>query len=223
MNAHIITIGDEILIGQIIDTNSAFISKELIKIGIEVTKIVSIGDSKKAILSSLKDSQNNCDIAIITGGLGPTNDDITKDSFCEFFDDELVHNPEILRHIEKLFKKFVDNPINDLNRNQAFLPSKAKLIPNLYGTAAGMSIKAENTLFISLPGVPYEMKSMVTDFIIPQIQKDVSDESSLFSRSTKKFVCLSFSSFSTWTSLSKLLVLSFIDEILFDELKSIFL
>ena len=172
MNAHIITIGDEILIGQIIDTNSAFISKELIKIGIEVTKIVSIGDSKKAILSSLKDSQNNCDIAIITGGLGPTNDDITKDSFCEFFDDELVHNPEILRHIEKLFKKFVDNPINDLNRNQAFLPSKAKLIPNLYGTAAGMSIKAENTLFISLPGVPYEMKSMVTDFIIPQIQKD---------------------------------------------------
>jgi len=172
MNAHIITIGDEILIGQIIDTNSAFISKELIKIGIEVTKIVSIGDSKKAILSSLKDSQNNCDIAIITGGLGPTNDDITKDSFCDFFDDELVHNPEILRHIEKLFKKFVDNPINDLNRNQAFLPSKAKLIPNLYGTAAGMSIKAENTLFISLPGVPYEMKSMVTDFIIPQIQKD---------------------------------------------------
>jgi nicotinamide-nucleotide amidase len=172
MNAHIITIGDEILIGQIIDTNSAFISKELIKIGIEVTKIVSIGDSKKAILSSLKDSQNNCDIVIITGGLGPTNDDITKDSFCEFFDDELVHNPEILRHIEKLFKKFVDNPINDLNRNQAFLPSKAKLIPNLYGTAAGMSIKAENTLFISLPGVPYEMKSMVTDFIIPQIQND---------------------------------------------------
>ena len=172
MKAHIITIGDEILIGQIIDTNSAFISKELLKIGIEVTKIVSIGDSKQEILSSLKNAQNNYDIVIITGGLGPTNDDITKDVFCDFFDDELVHNSEILKHIEKLFKKIVDNPINELNRAQAFLPSKAKLIPNLYGTAAGMSIKNEDTLFISLPGVPFEMKSMITNFIIPQIKNE---------------------------------------------------
>ena len=172
MRAHIITIGDEILIGQIIDTNSAFISKELIKIGIEVSKIISIGDSKKEILSSLKNSHNKCDIVIITGGLGPTNDDITKEVFCDFFEDKLVHNPEILRHIEKLFEKFVDNPINDLNRAQAYLPSKAKLIPNLYCTAAGMSIKKNNTLFISLPGVPFEMKSMITEFIIPQLQTD---------------------------------------------------
>lgn len=172
MKAHIITIGDEILIGQIIDTNSAFIAKELIKIGIEVTKIVSIGDTKEEILSSLKDAQNIYDIVIITGGLGPTNDDITKDAFCDFFDDELIHNPAILNHIEKLFEKFIDNPINELNRAQAFLPSKAKLIPNLYGTAAGMSIKEKDTLFISLPGVPFEMKSMITDFIIPEIKKD---------------------------------------------------
>jgi nicotinamide-nucleotide amidase len=172
MKAHIITVGDEILIGQIIDTNSTFISKELIKIGIEVTKIVSIGDSKEEILSSLKQAQGIYDIVIITGGLGPTNDDITKDAFCDFFDDKLVHNPEVLNHIEKLFEKFVDNPINELNRAQAFLPSKAKLIPNLFGTAAGMSIKNKNTLFISLPGVPFEMKSMITDFIIPQIKKD---------------------------------------------------
>ena len=172
MKAHIITVGDEILIGQIIDTNSTFISKELIKIGIEVTKIVSIGDSKEEILSSLKQAQDIFDIVIITGGLGPTNDDITKDAFCDFFDDKLVHNPEILNHIEKLFEKFVDNPINELNRAQAFLPSKAKLIPNLFGTAAGMSIKNKNTLFISLPGVPFEMKSMITDFIIPQLKKD---------------------------------------------------
>ena len=101
MKAHIITIGDEILIGQILDTNSAFISKELLKIGIEVTKIVSIGDSKQEILLSLKNAQNNYDIVIITGGLGPTNDDITKDAFCDFFDDKLVHNSEILKHIEK--------------------------------------------------------------------------------------------------------------------------
>ena len=172
MKAHIITVGDEILIGQIIDTNSTFISKELINIGIEVTKIVSIGDSKEEILSSLKQAQGIYDIVIITGGLGPTNDDITKDAFCDFFDDKLVHNPEILNHIEKLFEKFVDNPINELNRAQAFLPSKAKLIPNLFGTAAGMSIMDKNTLFISLPGVPFEMKSMITDFIIPQIKKD---------------------------------------------------
>ena len=172
MKAHIITIGDEILIGQIIDTNSTFISKELIKIGIEVTKIVSIGDSKEEILLSLKNAQNNYDIVIITGGLGPTNDDITKDAFCEFFNDKLVHNQRILNHIEKLFEKFVDNPINELNRAQAFLPSKAKLIPNQYGTAAGMSIEEKDTLFISLPGVPFEMKSMMTDFILPQIQKE---------------------------------------------------
>ena len=172
MKAHIITVGDEILIGQIIDTNSAFIAKELMKIGIEVTKIVSIGDSKEEILSSLKQAHGLYDIVIITGGLGPTNDDITKDAFCDFFDDKLVQNPEILNHIEKLFEKFVDNPINELNRAQAFLPSKAKLIPNLFGTAAGMSVKDKNTLFISLPGVPFEMKSMITDFIIPQIKKD---------------------------------------------------
>jgi len=172
MKAQIITIGDEILIGQIVDTNSTFISKELIRIGIEVSKIVSIGDSKNQILLSLKEAQDNYDIVILTGGLGPTNDDITKDAFCDFFNDELVHNPEILMHIEKLFEKFVDNPINELNRAQAFLPSKAKLIPNLYGTAAGMSIKKKNTLFISLPGVPYEMKSMMTDFIIPQIKTE---------------------------------------------------
>ena len=134
MKAQIITIGDEILIGQIVDTNSTFISKELIRIGIEVSKIVSIGDSKNQILLSLKEAQDNYDIVILTGGLGPTNDDITKDAFCDFFNDELVHNPEILIHIEKLFEKFVDNPINELNRAQAFLPSKAKLIPNLYGT-----------------------------------------------------------------------------------------
>ena len=109
---------------------------------------------------------------LITGGLGPTNDDITKDAFCEFFNDKLVHNQRILNHIENLFEKFVDNPINELNRAQAFLPSKAKLIPNQYGTAAGMSIKEKDTLFMSLPGVPFEMKSMMTDFILPQIQKE---------------------------------------------------
>ena len=171
MKALIVTIGDEILIGQIIDTNSTFISKELLKIGIEVSKIISIGDNKKQIVNNLKSAQNNYDIVILTGGLGPTNDDITKEAFCDFFDDKLVHNPVVLKHIENLFKKFADNPINHLNKAQAYLPSKAKLIPNRYGTAAGMIIQNHDTNFISLPGVPFEMKSMVKEFLIPELKK----------------------------------------------------
>ncbi|MEO2143449.1 MAG: molybdopterin-binding protein, partial [Flavobacteriaceae bacterium] len=170
MKAKVITIGDEILIGQIVDTNSAFISKELIDIGIEVSEILTIGDSKKNILNSLEKSQNNFDIVILTGGLGPTNDDITKEAFCDYFKDKLVLNKEVLKHIESLFKNFKDNPINDLNRAQAYLPSRAKLIPNNFGTAAGMMVKNLNTLYISLPGVPFEMKSMVSTYLIPEIK-----------------------------------------------------
>lgn len=171
MKAKIITIGDEILIGQIVDTNSAFISNELINIGIEVTEILTIGDSKIDIISSLKNSQNKFDIVILTGGLGPTNDDITKDSFCDFFKDKLVLNKEVLIHIEMLFKNFKDNSITDLNRAQAYLPSRAKLIPNDFGTAAGMMVQNSNTLYVSLPGVPFEMKSMISSYLIPVIKK----------------------------------------------------
>ena len=172
MKAKIVTIGDEILIGQIIDTNSVFISKQLIRIGFEVKKIVSIGDTIEEILKTLEDSLGVYDLVILTGGLGPTNDDITKEAFCKFFNDKLVHNQEILNHIENLFKKFTDNPINELNRAQAFLPSKANLIPNVFGTAAGMSLKKEGTLYISLPGVPFEMKPMLENYIIPNLKKD---------------------------------------------------
>ena len=172
MKAKIVTIGDEILIGQIIDTNSVFISKQLIRIGFEVKKIVSIGDTKEEILKTLEDSLGVYDLVILTGGLGPTNDDITKEAFCKFFNDKLVHNQEILNHIENLFKKFTDNPINELNRAQAFLPSKANLIPNIFGTAAGMSLKKRDTLYISLPGVPFEMKPMLENYIIPNLKKD---------------------------------------------------
>ena len=172
MKAKIVTIGDEILIGQIIDTNSVFISKQLIRIGFEVKKIVSIGDAKEEILNTLEDSLGFYDLVILTGGLGPTNDDITKEAFCKFFNDKLVHNQEILNHIENLFKKFTDNPINELNRAQAFIPSKANLIPNIFGTAAGMSLKKGDTLYISLPGVPFEMKPMLENYIIPNLKKD---------------------------------------------------
>jgi len=171
MKVKIITIGDEILIGQIVDTNSTFISKELINIGVDVTEILTIGDSKNDIINSLKNSQNKFDIVILTGGLGPTNDDITKDSFCDYFKDKLVLNKKVLNHIENLFKNFKDNPITDLNRAQAYLPSRAKLIPNDFGTAAGMMVQNSDTLYVSLPGVPFEMKSMISTYLIPEIKK----------------------------------------------------
>ena len=172
IRAKIITIGDEILIGQIVDTNSTFISNELIKIGVEVCEILSIRDTKDDIINAFNNSIDKFDIIITTGGLGPTNDDITKDVFCEFFNDKLIHNQELLVHIENLFKNFVDNPINDLNRAQALVPSKALLIENQYGTAAGMQIKKNNSFFISLPGVPYEMKSMIVNSVVPFIEKE---------------------------------------------------
>ncbi|MDA7717167.1 CinA family nicotinamide mononucleotide deamidase-related protein [Flavobacteriaceae bacterium] len=172
MSTKIITIGDEILIGQIVDTNSTFISKQLINIGIEVNEILSISDEKSSIFNALDNSLNKFDIVITTGGLGPTNDDITKEVFCEFFNDKLVHNENLLIHIENLFKKFVNNPINNLNRAQALVPSKAKLIENKFGTAAGMAMIKDNTLFISLPGVPYEMKSMITSSVLPLLSKE---------------------------------------------------
>lgn len=172
ISAKIITIGDEILIGQIIDTNSTFISKQLISIGVEVQEILTISDNKEDILNAFTDSVNKFDVIITTGGLGPTNDDITKEVFCEFFNDKLVHNSDLLVHIETLFKNFVDNPINELNRAQAFVPSKANLIENKFGTAAGMILKKNNSFFISLPGVPYEMKSMIKNSVIPFIKKE---------------------------------------------------
>ena len=172
ISAKIITIGDEILIGQIVDTNSTFISKQLINIGVEVKEILSISDEKNSILNALDNSLNKFDIVITTGGLGPTNDDITKEVFCKFFNDKLVHNEDLLVHIENMFKKFVNNPINDLNRAQALVPSQAKLIENKFGTAAGMALTKGKTLFISLPGVPYEMKSMITSSVVPLLNKE---------------------------------------------------
>ena len=170
MFAEIITIGDEILIGQIVDTNSAFISKELNKIGISVYQITSVQDDREHILQALEDAKSRADIIIVTGGLGPTKDDITKHTFCEYFDDVLVQNDAVLKHVEELFKKFITTaPISDLNRKQALVPSKAEVLHNAYGTAPGMWINDKGAVFISLPGVPFEMKNLMTDLVIPKI------------------------------------------------------
>jgi nicotinamide-nucleotide amidase len=171
MLAEIITIGDEILIGQIIDTNSAYIATELSKIGIQVVQITSIQDDKKHILESLGNAENRVDIVITTGGLGPTKDDITKLTLCEYFDDRLVQNEKALQNVYRLFEKHLNRTPNQYNINQANLPSKAIALENRFGTAPGMWIEHNKTVFISLPGVPYEMKGLLQKEVLPRLQK----------------------------------------------------
>ncbi|MBT8183629.1 MAG: competence/damage-inducible protein A [Eudoraea sp.] len=169
MFAEIITIGDEILIGQIIDTNSTFIAKELNKIGISVFQITSVQDDKQHILTALKEASSRASIIIMTGGLGPTKDDITKLTLAEYFNDTLVEDPVVLAHIEELFKKYISTPISDLNRRQALVPSKAEVFHNAHGTAPGMWIKESKIAFVSLPGVPFEMKHLLEHHVLPKI------------------------------------------------------
>ena len=169
MKATILTIGDEILIGQITDTNSGFIAKSLDKIGVEISEMISISDNKQHILSTLAKLQNTVDLVIITGGLGPTKDDITKHTFCEYFNDKLIRNQEVEDHIVNLFEKILKIPASQVNKDQALVPSQCQVLHNANGTAPGMWMKKENTVFISLPGVPYEMKGILSHVIIPKI------------------------------------------------------
>ena len=170
MKAELITIGDEILIGQIVNTNSVFLAKVLNDIGIEIIQITSISDKKDDIIGALKLSEKRAKLVILTGGLGPTSDDLTKQTLCSYFNDKLIENKEILDHIEEIFKKYVTTPINDQNRKQALLPSKAKIFKNNYGTASGMWFEKNGQVIISLPGVPFEMKSLMTNEVIPKLQ-----------------------------------------------------
>jgi nicotinamide-nucleotide amidase len=169
MKATIVTIGDEILIGQITDTNSGFIAKSLDKIGIEINEMISISDNKQHILDTFAKLQNQVDFVIITGGLGPTKDDITKHTICEYFDDTLIRNQAVEDHICALFLKTLKIEASQVNKDQALVPSKCIVLQNNFGTAPGMWLKKENTVFISLPGVPYEMKGLVSNQIIPKI------------------------------------------------------
>ncbi len=169
MKAAIITIGDEILIGQIVDTNSAFIAQSLDRIGVEIHEIISISDNKQHILDAFSRFQNKVDLVIVTGGLGPTKDDITKKTFCDYFEDELIINQEVLKHVTQLIEGFYKRTITQINKDQALVPSKCTVIHNQVGTAPGMWMKKENTVFVSLPGVPFEMKYLVEKEIIPKI------------------------------------------------------
>jgi nicotinamide-nucleotide amidase len=172
MKATIITIGDEILIGQIVDTNSGFIAKSLDKIGIEINEMISISDDKDHILSTFKKIQNTVDLVIVTGGLGPTKDDVTKKTFCDYFEDELIVNQQVLVHVTQLIEGFYKRTITQINKDQALVPSKCTVLHNQVGTAPGMWMKKEDTVFISLPGVPYEMKYLVENEIIPKVVRE---------------------------------------------------
>lgn len=169
MKAVIITIGDEILIGQIIDTNSSYIAKALDKIGIATYEMLSISDDKNHILKTLHEVQNNFDVVLITGGLGPTKDDITKKTFCDYFDDVLVQNDAVLDQVKSIIEGIYKKPITQLNMEQALVPSKSKVLFNKMGTAPGMLMEHQNTVFVSLPSVPYEMKYLIDNEVIPYL------------------------------------------------------
>ena len=172
MKAAILTIGDEILIGQIVDTNSSFIAKSLDKIGIEVCEMQSIADDKHAILEAFARFQNRVDLVLITGGLGPTKDDITKHTFCDYFGDQLQRNVAVEQHVIELFHVKLKLEATQVNKDQALVPSRCEILHNAYGTAPGMWMKKEQTVFVSMPGVPYEMKAIVTDQLVPKLVRE---------------------------------------------------
>ncbi|MCL4158539.1 UNVERIFIED_CONTAM: hypothetical protein GTU68_023406, partial [Idotea baltica] len=170
MLAEIITIGDELLIGQVVDTNSAFIAKQLNKIGVSVYQITSIQDDKQHILQAFKDAESRVDVVIITGGLGPTKDDITKKTIAEYFNDTLVKNDDVIKNIESIWKQYLRQTLLQVNLDQALVPSKAKILMNKVGTAPGMWLERNNKVFISLPGVPFEMRALIDNEVIPKIK-----------------------------------------------------
>jgi nicotinamide-nucleotide amidase len=169
MKAAVVTIGDEILIGQIVDTNSGYIAKSLDKIGIETHEMLSISDNKQHILDTFSLLQNTVELVIITGGLGPTKDDITKHTLCEYFGDTLIRDAAVEKHVIDLIERALGREASQINKDQALVPSKCTVLHNQVGTAPGMWIKKENTVFISLPGVPYEMKYLIENQVIPKL------------------------------------------------------
>ena len=170
MKAFIITIGDELLIGQTIDTNSAWMGAELSALGFDVARITSVHDRRDDIIYALDEAQGKADAVLITGGLGPTSDDITKHTLCEYFNTRLVSDPMVLKMIEELTGRR-GMPMNDNNRRQAEVPESCRVLTNAAGTAPGMWFEKENTLFISMPGVPNEMKYLMKEHVLPELNK----------------------------------------------------
>jgi nicotinamide-nucleotide amidase len=170
-DATIITIGDELLIGQTIDTNSAWMAQELNKIGIWVHRRIAIGDVWKDIWQSLEEESRLSDIILITGGLGPTADDITKPLLCQYFGGKLVVNEEALANVKTIFEVYLKRPLLERNLKQAEVPDVCTVIQNKRGTAPGMWFDKDGKVFVSMPGVPHEMKGMMTNSVLPMLQE----------------------------------------------------
>lgn len=173
INASIITIGDELLIGQTLDTNSAWMAQQLNKIGIWVKRRVAVGDKQQDIWQALDEESRNSDIIFITGGLGPTADDITKPLLCSYFGGKMVVNEKVLEHVKNIFTR-LHRPLLEANLKQAEVPDVCTVLFNERGTAPGMFFKKNGKLYFSLPGVPFEMKGLMTNEVIPRLEKELN-------------------------------------------------
>lgn len=173
MKAQIITIGDEILIGQIVDTNAAYISRALNSVGVVVTERLSIGDDRDRIIEALDTSLSQCDMVITTGGLGPTKDDITKKTLAEYFNSELVCDKEVYAHVKKMLEER-GIEFNELNQGQALVPACCTVLPNMKGTAPGMWFERDGKVVVSLPGVPFEMEALMQEEVLPRLAEHFS-------------------------------------------------
>ncbi len=175
MKVEIINIGDELLIGQVVNTNASWMAEQLNLAGYKVHQVTIVSDEREHILEALSLAEKRVQIVLISGGIGPTKDDITKHTLCEFFQTRLVMNEEAYRDVERLFARR-GYPVTELNRQQAMMPESATSIPNLLGTARGMWFEKKTasplpTVFVSMPGVPFEMKAMITEEIIPRLNQ----------------------------------------------------
>jgi nicotinamide-nucleotide amidase len=174
LKAEIITIGDEILIGQVVDTNSAWLGQELNPLGWEVTRISTIQDTSSAITNALNSGIQNADLIIMTGGLGPTKDDVTKKTLCTYFGVELVFDELSFKNVERIFG-FLKREVTQVNKDQALIPSNAIALQNNFGTAPGLWFETKGVIIVCLPGVPYEMKDIMTNQVFPKIREMSTD------------------------------------------------
>ena len=170
VNAEIIAIGDELLIGQVINTNAAWIGQNLGLQGIKTSFVSTVGDNKNDILMAISQASDRAKIILITGGLGPTKDDITKTVLCEYFKTGMRSDEQVLAHVTKLFER-KGRTLTDLNRKQAEVPANCTVVPNERGTAPGMWFEFDDCILVSMPGVPYEMKAMMENNILPELSK----------------------------------------------------
>jgi nicotinamide-nucleotide amidase len=174
MKAYIITIGDEILLGNTLNTNAAYIGNQLFEVNIPVIKTSVVGDDNPTILNELKVASETADLILITGGLGPTHDDVTRKSIVDFFNSELIENKEVLEDIQKLFEKR-KRKVTDVNVDQAKVPKIAEVIRNQLGTAPGLWIEVDQKIHVVMPGVPYEMEAMMEFTVIPKLKEKFGD------------------------------------------------